>query len=106
MIRHTTKTIFVECTNCQTITDFHDFHGKCPACGETICEARYDLLGLDVKQWLHEISQRPASLWRYHEVLPVFNPENIVTMNEGGDAAAAQHEPRRQLGFEEPVPQR
>jgi threonine synthase len=84
MIAQTTKTIFVECTNCHTITDFHHFNGQCPACGETICEARYDLLGLDVQQWLHEISRRPSSLWRYHEVLPVFNPENIVTMNEGG----------------------
>lgn len=78
------KTIYVECTNCHAITNFRDFHGKCPQCGETICEARYDFEAMDIAAWLKEVKGRAASLWRYREVLPVFDESNIVTMGEGG----------------------
>lgn len=81
---NTGKSIFVECTNCHTITNFHDFQGRCPQCGETICEARYNLDSLDIAKWLNEVKGRAATLWRYHEVLPVFDTANIVTMGEGG----------------------
>lgn len=70
---------------------------KCPECGaeydaavsNTVCLndackstlfARYDL-----KQYLDKaiLKERPANMWRYHELLPVTNPENIVTLGEG-----------------------
>ncbi len=80
----TPKQIQVQCTNCQTITQFQDFKGECPQCGEKICEARYELDKIDVQSWLKAIKSRKPTLWRYHEVLPIFDTANIVTLGEGG----------------------
>ena len=76
--------ILLECTNCGTVTDFKEFKGTCPKCGENILEARYELDKINPTEWLARIKERPATLWRYHEVLPIFDTDNIVTLNEGG----------------------
>lgn len=79
-----TKQITVECTYCRTHVSLKEFTGQCPACGETLVEARYELEKIDVRRWLDELKQRPARLWRYHEVLPIYDPRNVVSMGEGG----------------------
>jgi threonine synthase len=56
----------------------------CPNCGENILEARYDLDRIDAVSWQAALTQRRHTLWRYHEVLPIYNTQNIVTMGEGG----------------------
>ena len=43
--------------------------------------ARYDLSAVTVTP--ADIAGRPPTLWRYHEVLPVRDPSNIVTLGEG-----------------------
>jgi threonine synthase len=78
------KTIDLECVHCHTTTSLRDFKGKCPDCGETIVEARYDLSQIDVQEWLEDIRQRPPNLWRYHEVLPIYDTNNVISMSEGG----------------------
>jgi threonine synthase len=45
--------------------------------------ARYDLAKVAETVTPAEIATRPPTLWRYHEVLPVRDPANIVTMGEG-----------------------
>ena len=82
MIR--TKQITLECTNCKTQTPFHEFGGACPKCSETIVEARYDIAGIDPQQWVKDIKNRRSSLWRYHEVLPIYDTENVISLGEGG----------------------
>lgn len=82
MIR--TKTITLECTYCHTLTALRDFKGACPKCGETIVEARYMFDASDFRQWAADLSNRPANLWRYHEILPIYNTDNIVSLGEGG----------------------
>lgn len=76
--------ILLECTNCNTIADFKDFKGVCANCGDNIMEARYDLETINVQEWLADLKKRPSSLWRYHEVLPIYDTDNIVSMGEGG----------------------
>jgi len=78
------KKITLECSNCHTTTDFREFKGACPACGETIVEARYSEQSFDLDGWLAALKDRPASLWRYREVLPVYDESNIVSLHEGG----------------------
>jgi threonine synthase len=78
-----TKNIVACCTNCGFNTDFKKFSGMCPACGETIVEARYDMSQINVPDWLDTLRKRPYSLWRYHEVLPIYDTANIVSMGEG-----------------------
>ncbi|WP_379132668.1 threonine synthase [Paenibacillus sp. sgz500958] len=72
-------------------------HLECPECGQTygadtvhqLCACGSPLLvcyDLDkVKQeWsIPELSGRKADLWRYHELLPVSDPGNVVTLGEG-----------------------
>ena len=78
-----TKQIVLECTYCNTFTPLHDFQGACPGCGETIVEARYDMDKIDVEQWLQSIKSRPDNLWRYHEILPIYDIDNVVSLGEG-----------------------
>ncbi|KGE18973.1 threonine synthase [Paenibacillus wynnii] len=72
-------------------------HLDCPQCGETydandiqqLCVCGSPLLvryKLDrVKQELkrEDLLSRKADLWRYHELLPVSDPLNVVTLGEG-----------------------
>jgi threonine synthase len=45
--------------------------------------ARYDLARVRETVTPAEIASRPPTLWRYHEVLPVRDPANVVTLGEG-----------------------
>ncbi|MGB7337682.1 MAG: pyridoxal-phosphate dependent enzyme [Phototrophicaceae bacterium] len=76
--------ILLECTNCHTIADFKGFKGVCATCGDNIMEARYELDKINVQEWLEQLKTRPSSLWRYHEVLPIYDTDNIISMGEGG----------------------
>jgi len=77
------KQIALECTNCHTVAPLRGFTGACPSCGETVVEARYELDKINAEQWLEQLKQRPNTLWRYHEVLPIFDTQNIVSLGEG-----------------------
>ena len=77
------KTIDLECVYCHTHTPLRDFKGQCPRCGETMVEARYDLSKIDAQRWLAELRLRPPDLWRYHEVLPIYDSHNIVSLGAG-----------------------
>ena len=84
MIANKVKQIILECSHCHSMTPLSTFEGACPDCGETLVEARYDHKDFDVEAWLKEIKNRPANLWRYHEVLPIYDTKNIVSLSEGG----------------------
>jgi threonine synthase len=45
--------------------------------------ARYDLEGVREAVGPEVIAKRPPDLWRYHEVLPVRDPEHVTTLGEG-----------------------
>ena len=83
MITQHTKLISLECTYCHATMPLQGFKGQCPHCGETFLEARYDLEGFDVEDWLQQLKQRSKSLWRYHEILPIHDTANIVSLGEG-----------------------
>ncbi|GAF18804.1 threonine synthase [Bacillus sp. JCM 19046] len=70
---------------------------QCPKCNKTyekqreqhlcVCESpllvQYDLDRVK-KEWSKEqLLQEPLSLWRYHPLLPVEHPSQVVTMGEG-----------------------
>jgi threonine synthase len=81
---HTTRHIDLECLHCKTRVPLDRHVAGCPNCGENILEARYDLDRIDAISWQAALTQRRHTLWRYHEVLPIYDPRNIVTMGEGG----------------------
>lgn len=93
------KRITLECTNCRTLTPMNQFSGECPACGEVIVEARYDLDEINVDEWLADLKTRRTHLWRYHEVLPVYDTANVVSLGEGHTALIKSDALARSLGL-------
>jgi threonine synthase len=65
---------------------YHELYNRplpdCPRCGEEWLEARYDLPAA-VDPWPAALIDRPSSLWRYRELLPVWDDANIVSLGEG-----------------------
>lgn len=78
------KHIELECIYCHTRVPLDKNISGCPKCGENILEARYDLSELVVDGWLASLKKREAGLWRYHEILPIYNTQNVISLGEGG----------------------
>jgi threonine synthase len=49
----------------------------------TMLYARYDLARIKAEVTPQDVAKGPASLWRYAPLLPVKDPKNVVTLNEG-----------------------
>ena len=72
-------------------------HLECPKCGATLesetpvqlcdCGApllvRYDLAKIAGRLSKNDLARRKPDLWRYRELLPVREAENIVSLGEG-----------------------
>ena len=73
----------LECTQCGK-THPHSQLSKVSPCCEKVLFARYDLprLGREVDR--NVFAQRPANMWRFSEFLPVADPDNVLTLGEGG----------------------
>jgi threonine synthase len=93
------KHIELECINCRTRVPLDKNISGCPNCGENILEARYELNKIDVGEWLNQLRSRPQTLWRYHEVLPLYDTNNIVTLGEGGTPLIKSHSLAANLGL-------
>jgi threonine synthase len=72
----------LECSMCHRQYDSNQLHTTSPCCSRPLL-AQYDLASIarDVTQ--DEIARREASMWRYHELLPVREKGNILTLGEG-----------------------
>ncbi len=78
-----TKKIDLQCIHCGYRSPYERPLPACPNCGENILEARYDLAALRESKWIEQIKDRERGLWRYHELLPLYNTANIVSLGEG-----------------------
>jgi threonine synthase len=72
----------LECTACHAEFDAGIRHNLCPRCGKVLF-ARYDLTGLKSAMTPDDLRGRAWDMWRYRELLPVREPENVVTLGEG-----------------------
>lgn len=73
--------LHLECSRCGEIYPHEIPHNVCHACGKPLF-ARYTLEQL-VDRWKPEhLQSRPTSLWRYRELLPVCDEDNIVSLGE------------------------
>ena len=71
----------LECSKCGETYPHTVPQNVCPACGKPLL-ARYALEQV-AETWKRDtLLSRPASLWRYRELLPISNPANIVTLGE------------------------
>ncbi len=85
----------LECRACCTRVDANVVARTCPTCGQALF-AVYDTSHLDGRAWWSRLSERGSTLWRYRELLPVREFENITSLGEGftplldiGEVAAA-----------------
>ncbi len=69
------------CPKCSKKYDAMKVNNLC-TCGSPLW-AKYDIEGLKENANKKEIAHRVANMWRYHEFLPVADPENVVTLGEG-----------------------
>ena len=72
----------LECTYCHKVLSPQEPQRLCPDCGKVLY-ARYDLKAARAAVDPKSLEERPANMWRYFEVMPVQNPENVVTLDEG-----------------------
>lgn len=71
----------LECANCNLRYDPKTIHNLCTACQRPLW-VRYDLAALKKAFPKKALFGRPPTLWRYLEMLPVFDPDNIVSLTE------------------------
>ncbi len=72
----------LECTACGRTYDADQLHGVCPACGKVLY-ARYDLAAAKPLLRRDAMAGRRPDMWRYHEVLPVRDSANVLSLGEG-----------------------
>ena len=73
----------LECTQCGK-TYPHDQLSKISPCCNKVLFARYNLEQLKADKTREDWIDRPSTMWRFAELMPVVNPENILTLGEGG----------------------
>ncbi len=73
----------LECTYCGARLEADELRTVCPECGKVLYP-RYDLAAAAGAMTREALAARPFDLWRYHEVLPVRDPANAVSLGEGG----------------------
>ena len=71
----------LECSRCNETYPHTIPQNVCNSCGKPLF-ARYALEQLSGKWTRDTLLSRPASLWRYSELLPISNPTDIVTLGE------------------------
>lgn len=72
----------LECTQCGKDYPYAELIKVSPCCGKVLF-ARYDLSRLRRTVNRDIFPGRPDNMWRFVELLPVFEVENIVTLGEG-----------------------
>ena len=72
----------LECTSCGKTCSAEEPHRTCPACGKVLY-ARYDLEGVRQEVDRADLASRAPTMWRYFEVMPVHEPENVISLGEG-----------------------
>jgi threonine synthase len=72
----------LECSGCGTTYSSDAIHTFCPECQSPLL-ARYDLKSVREQVDRDAIKDRPHGMWRWHELLPVKDPRNIVFLGEG-----------------------
>ena len=73
----------LECTQCGESFSHSQIIRTCPRCGKVLF-ARYDLPKLKREVDRDILLSRPPNMWRFSELLPVENPDSVISLGEGG----------------------
>src|SRR6266699_4237170 len=72
----------LECANCGQRYEAGQVHNLCTACQRPLW-VRYDLAAWKKALPREKLKDRPATLWRYLEMLPIKDQTKIVSLDEG-----------------------
>lgn len=82
------KKFDIVCRHCNFTQTYKRPIRGCQRCGEEWLDAQYDLRCLkqttaDKLRWVDKLAKRGATLWRYHELLPILDLRNAISLGEG-----------------------
>jgi threonine synthase len=72
----------LECTYCGLIHSAHEPNRLCISCGKVLYP-RYDIEKARLEVSKESFKERDSNMWRYFEMMPILNPQNVVTLGEG-----------------------
>lgn len=87
-----------KCVDCGHTAPYTATSVSCPQCGGEWRETVYDFDSLK-RDFLTRIQKRNFDLWRYHDLLPVNNPDPSISMGEGGTPLIQAHNLGMMLGL-------
>src|SRR6185503_17994077 len=90
----------LECALCHLEHEARRLLNLCRECGKPLL-VRYDLEQAARTLTRQSLAGRRADLWRYREVLPVENDENIVSLGEGWMPLLPAAKLGRQVGIDQ-----
>ena len=88
----------LKCSGCYRIYSPQEIHTFCPDCQSPLL-ANYDLTDVRDQVDRDEISRRRRGMWRWHELLPIIDSENIVFLGEGDTALLKVPNLGKELGL-------
>src|SRR6202034_2352103 len=71
----------LECANCGERYDANLVHGLCVKCQRPLW-VRYDLDSIQKAVSKSDLANRPQTMWRYRELLPIKDDADIVSLAE------------------------
>ncbi|HSF83773.1 MAG TPA: threonine synthase [Anaerolineales bacterium] len=86
------------CSDCERVFDAHVVQTFCPDCQAPLL-ARYDLDRARRELDRDVLRQRSVGMWRWHELLPVYNEKNMVYLGEGDTPLLHMQRLGRELGL-------
>ena len=90
----------LECAACGLRHEARRLHNLCTECAKPLL-VRYDLERAAVSLTKESLAGRRADLWRYREVLPVEDDENVMSLGEGFTPLVHASRLGEQLGLKE-----
>ena len=88
----------LECTACGAASPYAGLATVSDCCGKVLF-VRYDLPRLRREVSRDAFDRRPASMWQFHELLPVTDPDAVITLGEGGTPLLDAATLARQVGI-------
>ena len=88
----------LQCSDCGQIFDAQVIQTFCPDCQAPLL-ARYDLKTARQELDRDAFTRRQGGMWRWHELLPVHNPANMLTLGEGDAPLLRLPRLERELGL-------
>src|SRR5689334_6571349 len=88
----------LQCSGCGREYSHREIHTFCLDCQSPLL-SMYDMKLVRQKMDRDEISGRQKGMWRWHELLPVITPENVVFLGEGDTALLKIPNVGKELGL-------